>query len=60
MTNDPIVEEVRETRRRIFQECENDLQQLVERLKSAEGQDKNRLVTLEDVQKQATASKATH
>jgi hypothetical protein len=50
--NDPIVDEVRETRRRILEECGGDLNRLIDRLKAAEVQDKSRLVTLDDVQKQ--------
>jgi hypothetical protein len=57
MTDDPIVSEVRETRRRIFEECNNDLHQLIEQLKSAEIGDKSRIVTLDDVQKLANISK---
>ena len=55
--NDPIVEEVREVRRRIFEECGNDLKRLFERLKAAEAQDKDRLVTLEQVQERSRATK---
>lgn len=36
MNDDPNVDEVRETRRRIFEECGNDLDRLIERLKTAE------------------------
>jgi hypothetical protein len=53
---DPIVEEVREVRRRIFAECGNELKRLFERLKAAEAQDKDRLVTFEQVQQRARAS----
>lgn len=60
MIDDPIVDEVRATRRRIFEECGNDLHRLIEQLKSAEGQDKSRLVTLEDVQKHSRTSKTAH
>jgi hypothetical protein len=52
----PIVEEVREVRRRIFAECGNELKRLFERLKAAEAQDKDRLVTFEQVQQRARAS----
>lgn len=48
---DPIVEEVRATRHRIFQECGGDLEQLIARLKKAESLYKDRLVTPEDVEK---------
>lgn len=54
---DPIVEEVREVRRRIFAECGNDLKCLFERIKAAEEQDKDRLVTLEQVQERSRAAK---
>ena len=54
---DPIVEEVREVRRRIFEECGNDLNRLIERLKAAEANHKERLVTLEQVQQRAHTSK---
>jgi hypothetical protein len=54
---DPIVEEVREVRRRIFEECGNDLIRLIERLKAAEANHKERLVTLEQVQQRAHTSK---
>jgi hypothetical protein len=54
---DPIVEEVRDVRRRIFAECGNDLKRLFERLKAAEEQDKDRLVTFTQVQEQARLSK---
>jgi hypothetical protein len=52
----PIVEEVREVRRRIFAECGNERKRLFERLKAAEAQDKDRLVTFEQVQQRARAS----
>jgi hypothetical protein len=55
---DPIVEEVRETRRRIFEECGNDLKRLFERLKASEALDKHRLVTFEQVQERARKAKA--
>jgi hypothetical protein len=58
MINDPIVEEVRETRRRIYEECGSDLHQLIERLKAAERQHTARLVTIEQVQQRAGATKA--
>jgi hypothetical protein len=56
MINDPIVDEVRETRRRILEECGGDLNRLIDRLKAAEVQDKSRLVTLDHVQKQKVTS----
>jgi hypothetical protein len=56
--DDPIVDEIHETRRRIFEECGNDLGRYLERIKAAEQLDKHRLVTLEDVQKRAGKPKA--
>jgi hypothetical protein len=57
MMKDPIVEEVREVRRRIFEECGNDLKRLFERLKAAEADHKDRLVTIEQVRQRAGISK---
>lgn len=48
--NDPMVDEVRATRRRIFEECGNDLKRFFDRLKAAESNDEDRLVTLEWMQ----------
>jgi hypothetical protein len=56
--DDPIVDEIHETRRRIFEECGNDLGHYLERIKAAEQLDKHRLVTLDDVQKRAGKPKA--
>ncbi len=53
MIDDPIVEEVHQTRQRIFAECDGDLDRFIARLKAADSKDKDRLVTIEDVQKQA-------
>jgi hypothetical protein len=51
--DDPIVEGVRVTRRRILAECGNELKRLFERIRAAEELDNDRLVTLEEVQKRA-------
>lgn len=59
MIDDPIVKEIHETRRRIFAECGGDLEQLIARLKAAEQKDKERLVTMDEVQKRAGAPEAT-
>jgi len=58
MIEDEIVEEVHETRRRIFDECGNDLERYIERLKAAEVNGKDRLVTFDEVQKRARATKS--
>jgi hypothetical protein len=46
MKNDPIVQEVREARQKIFNNCNNDLEQLMNYLKEAEQQDKERVVSM--------------
>jgi hypothetical protein len=53
MMEDEIVNEIHETRRRMFEECGNDLGRYLERIKAAEEQDKDRLVTFEEVQRRA-------
>jgi len=58
MMEDEIVKEIHETRRRIFEECGNDLNRLIERLKSADAKDKDRLVTFDEVQQRARTPKA--
>lgn len=55
--DDAIVQEVHEIRRRLLAECSNDLDRFMERLKAAEEQDRDRLVTAEDIEKRAKASK---
>jgi len=56
MIDDPIVQEIHETRRRIMAECGDDLEGLMDRLKAAESQDRHRLVTKEDLQSRARSS----
>lgn len=50
MTRDPIVEEVRRARQKIFEACGGDLDKLLDRLKAAEAQDRGRVVSKESVQ----------
>ncbi len=57
--NDPIVEEVRETRRRIWEECNEDVDQLIARLKRGEAMHKDRLITLEQLENRLATPKAT-
>ena len=56
MIEDPIVQEIHETRRRIMAECGDDVERLMDRLKAAESQDRHRLVTKEDLQSRARSS----
>lgn len=60
MIDDPIVEDVYRARERILEECGGDLAKYMERLKAAEAQHKDRLVTLEDVRKQRQRSERRH
>lgn len=48
MNEDPIVEEIRKTRGRLLTECNDDLDELLDRYKQSE--DQNRVVTLKDVE----------
>lgn len=52
MKNDPIVEEVRQTRQRIFTACDNDLEKLMDRYQRAESADRARIVSLETIRTQ--------
>jgi len=45
MTKDPIVEEVRATREKLFDACNGDLDVFLKRLKDQERQDRSRLVS---------------
>ena len=58
MMKDPIVEEVRRAREKIFAECDYDLNKLMERIKRAEEKHKDRLVSYEDVHGHSPQSKA--
>ena len=48
MNNDPIVEEIHQTRGRLLDECSGDLDKLLDRYQQSE--DPNRVVTLKDVE----------
>jgi succinate dehydrogenase flavin-adding protein (antitoxin of CptAB toxin-antitoxin module) len=49
MIDDPIVEDVYQARQRILDQCDGDLTRWIERLKAAEWQHRNQVVTLEEV-----------
>lgn len=59
MMDDPIVEEVHRTRQRILAECNGELDGLIARLKTADSKNKDRLVSLEDVQRRTRTPKTT-
>ena len=48
MIRDPLVQEVRETRAKIFEECGSDLTKLLDRYQEAERLDQHRLITQEE------------
>lgn len=51
--DDPIVEEIHQTRQRIFAECNGELDRLIARLQAAESKDRDRLVGIQDVEEHA-------
>jgi hypothetical protein len=53
MINDPIVEQVYRAREKILDECGGDLKKWMERLRAAEAQHPERIVTLEAVRQKA-------
>lgn len=54
MKNDPIVEEVREARQKIFEKCDQDSDKLLNWLKGEEKQDSDRIVSFEVLEKKTT------
>ncbi len=50
MIHDPIVDEIHQIRAGLLAECNGDLDQLLDRYKSREDQDRDRVVTWKDVQ----------
>ncbi|MBA7551093.1 hypothetical protein ES705_43628 [subsurface metagenome] len=58
MKNDPIVQEIRKTRQKIFEDCKSDLNKYLDWMKEFEDQDQDRLVshkTLHNNKHQETA-----
>lgn len=51
MTLDTIIEEIHQTRGKLLADCEDDLDQLLNRYESSEKQDQGRLVSFSDVRK---------
>ncbi|MEJ2701329.1 MAG: hypothetical protein P8Z79_02700 [Sedimentisphaerales bacterium] len=58
MTKDPIVEEVRNARAKLFEECGEDMDRLMDRLKEQERQGQARLVSKGAVSKKRDAGAA--
>ena len=59
MKRDPIVEEIHQTRQKLLEECGGDLNQLMERFKAAEIQDRGRLVSTIPLSKKTYVMKTT-
>lgn len=59
MKRDPIVEEIHQTRQKLLEECGGDLNQLMERFKAAEIQDRSRLVSTIPLSKKTYVMKTT-
>jgi hypothetical protein len=57
MMEDEIVAEIHETRKRIFEECGNDIERFIERLKAADEQEN--VVSFEQVQQRARKVNST-
>ncbi len=53
MNRDPIVDEVRQARQKILEDCGGDLEKLLDRLKAAEAQDRGRLASIKSVRQQS-------
>src|SRR5947209_17165139 len=52
MNRDPIVDEIRQARQKILEACGDDLEKLLDRLKAAEAQDRNRVVSMKSIEPQ--------
>ena len=59
MKRDPIVEEIHQTRQKLLEDCGGDLNQLMERFKAAEIQDRSRLVSTIPISKKTYVMKTT-
>jgi hypothetical protein len=58
MNNDPIVEEIHQTRGRLLAECNGNLDNLLDRYKQSE--DPDRVVTLKDVEERRQLAQERH
>jgi hypothetical protein len=57
MTVDPIVEEIHRIRDRMLAECGGDFEKYMDRIREAQEQDRDRLVTKEDFLRQKPETK---
>ena len=59
MNRDPIVEEIHQTRQKIWEECGGDLDRFLNRLRGAEKQDRSRVVSTTSLPAEAYVKKST-
>ena len=59
MNRDPIVEEIHQTRQKIWEECGGDLNRFLNRLRGAEKQDRSRVVSTTPLPAEAYVKKST-
>jgi hypothetical protein len=60
MINDPLVEEIHQVRAKLLADCQGHLDELLDRYKSSEDQDRDRVVTLKDVRERRQTDPTTH
>jgi hypothetical protein len=60
MINDPVVEEIHQTRQEILDACDGDLGKLMDRLEAAQTQDRDRLVTLASLRASGQSNEDRH
>ena len=59
MNRDPIVEEIHQTRQKMLEECDGDLDRLLDRLKASEKQNPGRVVSTTSLSKKTYVMKST-
>ena len=60
MKHDPIVEEIHQIREKLLDECDGDLEKLMDRFKAAEEQDRDRMVSMESLRERSQREHASH
>jgi len=60
MIEDPIVDEIHRVREKLLAECQGDLDALLDCYRSSEDQDRERVVSLEDVRARRRPAQGAH
>jgi hypothetical protein len=60
MREDPIVQETRQARAKLFEECNEDLDKLLDRLKASEDEHRDRVVTIETLREKRRSKEPRH